>query len=375
VAEPLREFVWHALVCYNSRHARSVIFFMKDIRNKVILGGLFGLAVLLGLLLYSDIHEVGAHLQTFPILFVVPILCLTLWNYAVRWVKWHYYLKVIGVSGIGVIDSMALFVSGFVLALSPGKVAELLKAAVLRAMTGTPIARSAPVIVAERITDGLAMLLLAAIGAGGMLANAQQQQAQIVQYIPAYFAVFGVLIAGIIAIQIRPLILWLLHVMERLPLLRRLSHTLHELYEASYLLFRPKPLFAAVGLGIVSWAGECAAFFLILVGLGIEPGWLLLWQATFILAASSIIGAVSGLPGGLGAAEFTIVGMVQLLILHDSDSGLAGTAAILVRLCTLWYGAGLGVIIAVVFRKRLLPEQIAEIWQASKQPQIGDASV
>ena len=85
-------------------------------------------------------------------------------NYALRFLKWHYYLGVIGVRRIGVLDSLALFVGGFTLVVSPGKAAEVLKSVVLKQMTGTPICRSAPVVLAERLTDGLAMLLLALAG-------------------------------------------------------------------------------------------------------------------------------------------------------------------------------------------------------------------
>jgi uncharacterized protein (TIRG00374 family) len=116
----------------------------------------------------------------------------------------------------------------------------------------------------------------------------------------------------------------------------------------------------AVLSGIVSWFGECFAFYLILRGLHFPASWLLLWQATFILAASSIIGAVSGLPGGLGAAEFTIVGMVQLLILHRGDSTVSGAAALILRLSTLWFGAVIGLITAIVFRRRIFAAQFSE---------------
>ena len=121
---------------------------MREYRNKLILGGLFGLAVLVGLLLYTDVRDAGAHIRAFPAVLILPVLLLTLFNYALRWVKWHTYLHIIGVENISRTDSAALWVSGFVLALSPGKVAEVLKAAVLRGMTGTPIARSAPIVVA-----------------------------------------------------------------------------------------------------------------------------------------------------------------------------------------------------------------------------------
>lgn len=347
---------------------------MTDLRNKLIIGGLFGAGVIIALLLYTDLREVGAYLSGFPFVLLIPVLLLTLFNYAIRWFKWHRYLKLIGISDLPVVDSAALFVAGFVLALSPGKVAELLKAAVLRAMTGTPFARSAPVIVAERVTDGLAMLLLAAIGFGGAVVQSREQQQLLAPYLPAYFAVLAILILGIVLIQFRVLFLRILTIMEKLPLVGRISHMFHDLYDSSYELFRPLPLTWAVALGVVSWAGECVAFYLILIGLGLPPGWLLVWQAMFILAASSIIGAVSGLPGGLGAAEFTIVGMVQLLILRENDPSLAGTAAMLVRLSTLWFGATLGLLTAVLFRKRLFPNRVVQIWQTAQSHSIGDSA-
>jgi len=100
---------------------------------------------------------------------------------------------------------------------------------------------------------------------------------------PAFFTVLAVMLVGIAVIQIRPLFLWLLTVGERIPVIRRFSHSLRNVYESSYELMRPVPLAIAVGLGVVSWAGECLAFFLILWGLGITPSWALLWQATLFL--------------------------------------------------------------------------------------------
>ena len=335
---------------------------MREYRNKLILGGLFGLAVLVGLLLYTDVRDAGAHLRAFPVVLILPVLMLTLFNYVLRWVKWHTYLHIIGVENISRTDSAALWVSGFVLALSPGKVAEVLKAAVLRGMTGTPIARSAPIVVAERVTDGLAMLVLGAIGFGGMLMQSVQHNEVLAQYVPAYIVVLVLLLGSITALQIRPLFRWILCQIENWPLVSRVSKPLVELYESSYELFRPGPLLFAVGLGVVSWAGECLGFFLILQGLGLEPSWLLLWQAMFMLAAATIVGAVSGLPGGLGAAEFTIAGMLQLLVLGEQDAGLAGTATLLIRLFTLWFGVVLGLVTAFAFRHRLFPGQAAA-WQ------------
>lgn len=346
---------------------------MKDLRNNLILGGLIGLTALIVLLLYTDLQALGDHVRAFPPLLILPVLLLTLYNYLLRFLKWHYYLHIIGIKSLSVIDSAALFVSGFVLAISPGKVAELLKAVVLRTMTGTPVARSIPVIPAERATDGLGMLVLGAIGFTGMLYSSDAL-AFLQQYIPAYLVVLGILLIGIILVQWRRGMLAILGWVEGLPLVGRFSHQARELYESSYDLLRPRPLLLAVGLGVLSWAGECVGAYLILVGLGIEASWLLLWQATFILAAATIIGAVSGLPGGLGAAEFSIVGLIQVLVLGTADAGLAGTAALLIRVSTLWFGVLLGLATAFAFRRRLFPERLEQSWRQAKSERLAEAA-
>jgi len=334
---------------------------MNDMRNKLIIGTILGLTVVVGLLIYTDIQDVGNYLRAFPPIFLIPIVGFTLHNYFFRWIKWQMYLRMIGVEGLSPIDSAGLWVSAFVLVLSPGKVGEFLKSASLRWMTGTPVMKSAPVIIAERSTDGLGMLVLAAIGFGGILFGSPDDSTALLEYVPAYFTVLGIIVAMIVVIQIRPLVLRLLGIVEHVPLIGRFSHSLHELYESSYELFRPVPVLIAIGLGVISWAGECVGFYFILHGMGIEPSWLLLWQSTFILAAATIIGAVSGLPGGLGAAEFSIAGMLQLIVLGGiSDPGFAGTATILVRISTLWFAVVLGLITSFIFRNRIFPEQLTQ---------------
>jgi uncharacterized protein (TIRG00374 family) len=99
-------------------------------------------------------------------------------------------------------------------------------------------------------------------------------------------------------------------------------------------------LAVAVGLGTVSWAGEGAAFWLVLKGLGVQPTVTLLSQAIFILAFSVIVGGASTLPGGLGAAEVSLAGMLAFVVGLPRE--LAASAALLIRSCTLWFGVRWG---------------------------------
>jgi len=107
----------------------------------------------------------------------------------------------------------------------------------------------------------------------------------------------------------------------------------------------------AVGSGIVSWAGECLALYVILLGLGAQPSLVLLNQATLPLAAGSLVGSASLLPGGIGAAEGTVAAVLDLVAGQPRD--IAAAATLLIRVCTLWFGVALGAASLLALARRL----------------------
>lgn len=310
----------------------STALTLQSIRKKLIPGLILGVLVMVGLALLGDLRQVQKSLLSFEWRLYPLVLLLTLGNYGLRFLKWHFYLGQIGVRNLRMRRSLRLFVAGFPLAVTPGKVGEVLKGVWVNQKTGVPVGRAISVVVAERISDGMAVLMLSV---AGVIAYPR--------YWPAFAAVLAALLAVIVISQIRPLALAILNGMERLPLVNRFAHGLREFYEGSFTLFRPAPTLLAVGLGTISWFGEGIGFYLILRGLGLPAGLHLAATAVFILAFATIIGAVSALPGGLGAAEVSIAGMLTLLA--GVEPGLATTATVLIRLATLWFGVGLGILV------------------------------
>lgn len=306
-----------------------------------------GLLVIAGISFYADLPRLLQSLRFFPWALLPAILGLTLLNYGLRFVKWDYYLRCLDLR-VPRLMSLKIFVAGLSMAITPGKVGELLKSYLLKRYNGTPISRTAPVIIAERLTDGLAMLLLAmgglalyGIGWQGLLA-----------ILLAAVALIGV-------IQYRPLALRLLGWGERLPVVRRFAQGLREFYESAYVLLRWRPLLLAVGIGLVSWSGECLAFYLALVGLSLPGTLTLLVQAAFILATSTLIGSVTGLPGGLGSADLSLLGLLFALVTRDTT--VAGAATLLIRFCTLWFGVSIGVAGLLIFRRSLAGPPAPEV--------------
>lgn len=313
---------------------------MKDLRRRLLAGLALGFVVILALTLLGDVREVRAHFSRFTWALTPLILLGTLFNYTLRFFKWHFFLGQIGIHDLPLLRSLQLFVAGFPLAVTPGKVGEALKGVWLNRECGTTVARGVTVVIAERVSDGLAVLLLSTLGVFAYP-----------RYWPAFVIVLALLLTAIVLSQIRPLALWVLDLIGRLPMLKRIQHHLLEFYEGAYSLFRPRSTAISVGLGTTAWLGEGVAMYLVLLGLGVPASWEVFSLAVFVLAFSTVIGAISALPGGLGAAELSIAGMLTLTL--GLDASTAAAATLLIRLGTLWFGVTLG-LIAWLFSRDLL---------------------
>jgi uncharacterized protein (TIRG00374 family) len=310
----------------------------------IILAALLAVAAAALIVAWGDAPAVLGALAAFPPLLVLPVLLLTVWNYALRWLRWNYYLRVLEVIGVGWQDSLLVFLSGFAMGLTPGKSGELTKSYWLREIAGpvhAPFARTAPIVFAERLVDGIAMLLLATSGLISFRFGAL-----------ALIGVAALAAAAIGLLQARWLVYAILHALRRRTRARRLAEHLETAYESARELLTWPRLCGAVGVGVLSWGGECVALYMILLGLGAAPGIELLNQATFALAAGSLVGSASLLPGGLGAAEGTVAAVLDF-VAHQPPA-VAAAATLLIRVCTLWFGVALGAIALLVLTRRVL---------------------
>ncbi|GAC1537681.1 MAG: lysylphosphatidylglycerol synthase transmembrane domain-containing protein [Herpetosiphon sp.] len=314
---------------------------VSNLGRKVTYGAFLGAGVFVVLGLSTDMRGVGQSLAGFRWSLLAAVLGWTIFNYTLRWLKWEYYLRKLGVgSGVTRIDSALLFTSGMVMAVTPGKIGEVFKSYLLKQINGTPVAASAPIVVAERLTDGLGMLLLMVIGLN--------------LYPPARPLVLLLLLLAIIgfaAIQYRPLTEWALERAARTRGLRRFAPALNNFYASSFKLLSWRLMLVSTLISVVSWFGECIAFYYVLVGVGAQGDPHLLLVATFIFAASTLWGLVSFLPGGLGVSEASTAALLILLVSGLSHPAVAA-ATILIRFCTLWFGVILGLFAVLLFQQR-----------------------
>lgn len=287
-----------------------------------LLGGAFGVSLLLAL--YSDLDSFGGALSGFDVRYLPAILLMAPLNYVFRFVKWTYYLKLIDVR-LNIKDSVVIFLSGLAMTVTPGKLGEFLKSYMIKERYGIPVSRTASMVVAERITDGISMLILAFVGFTSL------------RY--GFAALMFCAVAsgiGVVVIQNKKWCLYIIERLGRVPFLKNTVAALKNMYLSAYELFRLGPLLFAVGIGIVSWSFEGVIVYLTLIAFGSPIG---LFESLFIVAFSSIVGALSMLPGGILAAEVSIVGVLTLL---NVPRAIASGTAIISRVSTLWLGVCIG---------------------------------
>lgn len=297
------------------------------------------MAVYVGFALWADARKVGAALGRYAWWTAAVGLVLAGLNYALRFVRWELYLRRLRLH-VPRTESLLVFLSGFALTVTPGKLGEAMKSLLLRQSHGMPVARTAPIVLVERLTDLAGLLLLAALGAFSFPVDRR-------------FLIAGaaIVLVGLLFASVEALAKPAIALVGKLPGLRRMAGSLHEAHASAATLLKPGPLIAATLLSAVAWACECVAFWLIVKGfagaqLGLQAG-------TFIYAAMTIAGALSFLPGGLGVTE---AGMLALLVRFGSgiDDGAATAATILTRMVTLWFAVvvGLGALVLYARHRR-----------------------
>lgn len=311
------------LNCYNPMSS--------DLRRKLIWSMMIVLLIYIVFILFGDVQKLVRELQAWPWILLPIVIGLTLVNYVLRLFKWHWYLQLLDVP-ISRYDSGRVFGVGMLMVMTPGKAGEFLKSYMVRNITGVPMGVTAPVVLAERITDGIAMLLIAS---AGLVAFPNPLARTIAAAVFCGFLIF----VGVI--QSRTLSMRLLKFGESLPVVKKLAGSLYEFYESSYTIFRPRNLLISLTIGVISWLAEAIAYFVVLYGFGIPFTMTNIMIALFIFSISVVIGAVFATPGGVGGVEGSLIALSMQLL--NVMLPIATAAALLIRFCTLWLGVFIGI--------------------------------
>lgn len=259
---------------------------------------------------------------------MIVTLLLSLLNYWLRFLRWQMFLRVLG-HRIPTLPSLQIYISGFALTTTPGKAGEALRSVFLKDY-GMSYRQSFGAFLAERVSDLIAVLILASLGV--FIYPAAR---------PIVILVALVICLVLFTVQQES---WL-RAIERFAkkiLPSRIAHLVEfflEIMLAFRSCFRIEILMYGIVLGVIAWAAEGLGLYFLIHYMGGDHVTLL--NAQFIYGFSLLIGAITFLPGGLGGTEVT---MLQLLRLNGVASPVAVAITIVIRLATLWFSVILGLL-------------------------------
>ena len=276
--------------------------------------------------LVGDFGQISALIVGFDGGVLALVLLLSAVNYGLRYLRWQYYLHRLDVH-LPPGRSLAIFLTGFLLAVTPGKAGELAKAWMAREFGAKRARPVVAVVVTERLLDVLAVLLL--LASSVLVFTGQRSFVAPVVLVAA---------AGVVAVIYRPVVDRLIPLLAKTRLGAGRAAVLIDIHQAFNRLVEPRTLLVGLALSTAAWAAEgigCA-----LVVRHYEPAVPML-ASVFDYAASSMAGAISMLPGGLLAAEGSLV----LLLERQGvalDAAMAST--VIVRAATLWFAVVVGLL-------------------------------
>lgn len=310
------------LATSDDRSARSV----WAVRRWALLG-IALLYVVGGIVVFHNLDRVTLErVVSIPWTLLAALLGLSLINYAIRAWRWIVLSRFLDFR-IPAAQNILYYFAGYALTATPGKAGEAVRLWLLKAGHAIPYVRSIPIMLADRVIDTWAVLILTLLCFADVSRHLWQGVAVTVLVVLLSLPIlFPLRFAPLLGLA-----------MTWFPRKRRLwgktRHLLRSMAELSHWRTYGVTLVPSV----IGWAAEGFALYLLLRYFDAPVD---VMQAVFVFCFSMIVGAVSMMPGGLGSTEVTAVVLLKAMGV-PLDVAVASTG--LVRLTTFWFAAAIGV--------------------------------
>jgi uncharacterized protein (TIRG00374 family) len=299
-----------------SATGKAVIQRLWLIRSLAVLAAFTGIYMAVAVWIGFDAWR--AAMRTISARGLLAVIGLVTAGFLIRALRWHYYCSRLGWT-VPAGPRFTAFVASFAFTATPGKAGELVKALLLRGRYEISLTQAAGVLLIERLGDLVAVVILAL---GGLALFAD---------LDGYFAVAALLIGLVALVAAHPAIgRAVVTRLAAIPKLRPVAEKLLTALDATRQLTRPLPVLCGGGMALAAWTCEALAFHLLIGSFGFHCSFAISFS---IYGLSTLAGALSMLPGGLGGVEAV---MLLLLTRLAAPAAVAAIAVMIFRLLTLW---------------------------------------
>ena len=276
-------------------------------------------------LVISDLGEVYAQLNKMDTSYLPIILLLIPLCWIVLFTRWNLLLKNSNIH-VPVKDNLKIYMSGFALSITPGKVGELIKSQLLKNKFGIPREKTAPIVLVEQLYNIIGIIGVSILGLWYFEFGAH-----------IILIAASLLVIILILISSKRLFEKFLTLLSRIKFLSQYTSAFSNSYDVLRKSTRGWVVVYASALSIAFWLIESVIAYFVLLSFGVNHIEFLSVITTY--TSSIILGVASFLPLGIGVVEGSLAGFFTL---QGVDVSVALTLVIFIRIFTRWIAVSVG---------------------------------
>ena len=279
-------------------------------------------------LMFSDFEIIFEQVKKFRIEYIPIILVLISSNWILLSTRWTLLLRNSNVK-ITFVEGCKICISGFALAITPGKLGEFIKIQLMKKKFNTPRKTTASIVVVERIYD-----LVGAVGASFL-------GIWLIFDLAGYVMIAAgvLLVIFFVTIRSRRIFNRFIKLLNKIKFFRKPLNIISDSYEIIKDSTHGKIVVYSSLLSISVWVLESLGVYLVILSLGIHS--INFLQIVPMYSFSMILGFISFIPGGLGVTEGSMAGLLNH---YGLEITLALGTAVVIRLFSFWYSVIIGFI-------------------------------
>ena len=296
--------------------------------KKSLLIGILGIIAIYAVILIAfDVNIISEKINDFDFQYLPIIIPLIPLTWGILFLRWNLLLKNSDID-VPLKDNFMIFISGFALGVTPGKVGELIKSQLLKNKFNISRSKTAPLVIVERFYDFFAIAIISLFG---------------ILVFEYSIYIFGILAIGIsiflIVTSSEKIFLKFLNKIEKIKFLKNFSNELPKSFNVIQKSTRGKIFPLSITLSVIFWFLDSIIAYLTLLSFGIDI--IDYFVLMSIYTSSIILGVISFLPLGIGVVEGSLVGFLSL---NGIEFHLATAVVVFIRFFTRWIGVMAGFI-------------------------------
>ena len=281
-------------------------------------------------LIVSDFNVIREKIFDFKTDYLPIILLLAPLSWIIVFFRWHFLLKNSNII-IPKKENFKIYMAGFAMSVTPGKVGELIKSQFLKSKYGVSRKNTLPIIISEYFYHMVGVLVVSIIG---------------VYYFE--FSLYIIILTSALIITTLTIISSetffkkFVNLISKRNFLKKYVSPISDSHIILKKSTRGKIFIISSGLSIAFWLTEVLIVYFVFLSFNILN--FEFFKIAAIYTTSLILGMLSFLPMGVGVVEGSLAGFLNY---EGIDISIALTLVILIRIFTRWYG----VIVGLIFMK------------------------